>query len=135
MIHPESNGYDSSRYLTLTGEGGLLGGEALRICLGESVVVGRSRQCDLSTRRSRTFLDASEAEQRTILENRTFLKVSRKHVRITFLGLGQAEVWDLSRNGTFVDGKRVDRIFLAVDTGRDFEIRLADAECLRLAGT
>jgi pSer/pThr/pTyr-binding forkhead associated (FHA) protein len=125
--------YDSTHSIRLSGEEGLLGGEAVTIRLGESVLVGRSRECDLSTRRSRTFLDASEEEQRLILKNRTFLRVSRRHARISFLGLGHVEVWDLSRNGTYVDGKKVDRIFLDVNGGDGHEVRLADSERLRLS--
>ncbi len=125
-------GYDVSLRLDLVGVDGLLAGEVVRIELGRSIVVGRSRKCDVSTRRSRTFLRASEEEQRAILASRSFLRVSRRHARITFLDEERVEIWDLSRNGTFVDGKRVDRRLIVVADGRDVEISLAGSERLLL---
>lgn len=129
----DPNGYDASRSLTLRGIHGLLANEAVSIRLGESVVVGRSRKCDFCTRFSKTFLTATEEEQFAMLDTRSFLRVSRRHVRITFLSPSCVEVWDLSNNGTWVDGNRVDRIFLDLDQGGEVEISLADAERLRLS--
>ena len=129
------NGYDATVTLTLSGEDGLLQGEELRIRLGESVVVGRSRRCGMSTRGSRAFLTATEEEQRLILANRSFLRVSRRHVRITFLSASYVEVWDLSQNGTFVNEKRVDRLLMGLEEERAVQIRLADSEHLLLSRT
>ena len=123
------NGFDR---LQLTGVEGMLRNDTLVIRLGESVVVGRSRQCDFSTRHSKRFLTAPEEEQRRILDERSFNKVSRRHARIRFLAKGQVEIRDMSRNGTFVDGNRIDRILLKGMDGMGVEICLADAERMRL---
>ena len=48
-----SRGYDVSERLSLSGMQGMLVDDEYTICLGQSVVVGRSRKCEVSTRRSR----------------------------------------------------------------------------------
>jgi pSer/pThr/pTyr-binding forkhead associated (FHA) protein len=110
----------------------MLAGEQVLVPLGGSVVVGRSRSCDLSTRKSRAFRQASEAEQRVILAARDFLRVSRRHVRITWRSKTQVEIRDLSRNGTWVNGVRIDRLMLPPPAEDPVEIRLANTETLRL---
>ncbi|MEN8151570.1 MAG: FHA domain-containing protein [Planctomycetota bacterium] len=128
-----ANGTDGFDRLQLTGTEGLLRNDTLVIRLGETVTVGRSRSCDFSMRRSKRFLTASEEEQRRILDERSFNKVSRQHARISFLARGQVEICDLSRNGTFLDDVRVlDRKLLQDLDGLGVEIRLADTERMRL---
>ena len=123
---------DPILHLDLVGTAGLLKGHRLRIPLGESVVVGRSRSCDMSTRRSRPFLRATEEVQRRILADRDFLMVSRRHVQVTFLAPDRIEIRDLSKNGTFVDDRRVDRAILSDIEGKGVEIRLSRSETFRL---
>jgi len=123
------NGFDR---LQLTGVEGMLRNDTLVIRLGETVVIGRSRQCDFSTRRSKRFLTAPEEEQRRILAERSFNKVSRRHARISFLAKGQVEIRDMSRNGTFIDGNRIERMLLKDLDGMGVEIRLGDTERMRL---
>lgn len=118
--------------LTLAGTDGLLCYDRLDLTLGRSIVVGRSRGCDLSLRRSKTFLTSDEATQRRILADRAFLKVSRRHVRITFLARDHVEIWNLSRNGTWVNGERIDRILITRIPPEGVEIRLAGTETLVL---
>jgi pSer/pThr/pTyr-binding forkhead associated (FHA) protein len=118
--------------LQLAGTEGMLRNDQMVIRLGETITVGRSRSCDFSMRRSKRFLTAPEDEQKRILEDRLFNKVSRQHARISFLAKGQVEIRDLSRNGTFVDGTRVDRMQLKGMDGLGVEIRLAESERLRL---
>jgi pSer/pThr/pTyr-binding forkhead associated (FHA) protein len=128
--HPEPD-----LHLELVGTEGLLKGHRLKVPLGESVVVGRSRSCDLSTRRSKAFLRATEEVQRRILADRAFLMVSRRHVQVTYHSADRIEIRDLSQNGTFVDDRRVDRAILSgVDDG-GVEIRLSRSETLRLRAT
>ncbi len=124
--------HDQEQLLELIGINGLLKGHRLWIRLGESVVVGRSRSCDLSTRRSRTFLRATEKIQRRILADRSFLMVSRRHVQVTFHDEDRVEVRDLSKNGTFVNDRRVDRAILDGDGNEEVEIRLSRSETFRL---
>lgn len=125
--------YDDSDALTLAGTDGLLRDDVYRLHLGQSLLIGRSRKCDVSTRRSRTFLSSDESEQRRILADEEFLKVSRRHVRITYLARNQVEIWDLSKNGTWVNGKRVDRLLVPLIVDRPVEIRLVKSERLLLS--
>jgi pSer/pThr/pTyr-binding forkhead associated (FHA) protein len=126
------NGHPGDAHrLVLEGTDGLLAGHRIRIGRGASVVVGRSRACQLSTRRSRAFLTAPEEEQIRILSDRRFLKVSRRHVEISHLEDGRIEIRDLSKNGTFVNGNRINRVLLK-ELGDGLEIRLAESEILNL---
>jgi pSer/pThr/pTyr-binding forkhead associated (FHA) protein len=125
--------HDSFDRLQLTGTEGMLRNDSIIIRLGETVVVGRSRSCDFSTRRSKRFQTANEEEQRRILDERSFNKVSRHHARISFLAKGQVEVADLSRNGTFIDDERIlDRRLLRGLDKLGVELRLAESERMRL---
>ena len=132
------NGHlDPGVRLALVGTDGLLKGHRILVPLGESVVVGRSRSCDLSTRRSRTFMRASEEQQRRILADRSFLMVSRRHMQVTLHSEDSIEIRDLSKNGTFVDDRRIDRLVLSglKDGGLPdggVEIRLSRSETLSL---
>jgi pSer/pThr/pTyr-binding forkhead associated (FHA) protein len=123
---------DRDLLLELVGTEGLLKGHRLLIRLGESAVVGRSRGCDLSTRRSKAFLRANEETQRRILADKTFLMVSRRHVQITFHEEDRIEIRDLSKNGTFVNDRRVDRAVLDGKLDEDVELRLSRSEVFRL---
>ena len=117
--------------LRLEGVEGILAGESVPVELGQSVVVGRSRRCDLSARKSRRFRKADEAEQRALLEDRDFNRISRLHARVSYLAHDRVEIWDLSKNGTYVNGRRVDRILLD-DLGDGVEISLGRTEKLLL---
>ncbi len=123
---------DNAERLLIAGVEGLLTDEELTIALGQSVIIGRSRRCHLSMRCSRAFRISDEQEQRRILDDKTFLKVSRRHLRISWLAPDQVEIWDLSRNGTWVNDKRVDRIVVG-NLDRPIRIRMADSEHLVLA--
>ena len=96
--------------LVLRGVKGFLAGEEHRIAVGEAVVIGRSRDADVSVRSALKTLDRSDYSD--ILESEPFKSVSRRHVRIHFLHPGLVEIKDLSQNGTFLDGKRVDCVGL-----------------------
>jgi pSer/pThr/pTyr-binding forkhead associated (FHA) protein len=122
-----------SRRLTLRGLAGFLKNESIEIGLGRTVTIGRSRYCDFSTRRSKTFLKAPEEQQRAILYEDAFNKVSRRHVRISFAGPDRVEIEDLSKNGTFVNGDKIRKILLTDLEKGGVEIRLSDAECLQLS--
>lgn len=127
------NGHPDPEFLLeLIGTAGLLKGHRIHIPLGESVVVGRSRSCDLSTRRSKPFLRANEEAQRRILADRAFLMVSRRHVQVTCHAADRIEIRDLSKNGTFVNERRVDRAILDRLEDGGVEIRLSRSETFRL---
>ena len=61
-----------------------------------------------------------------------FKTVSRKHARISCYDADNVEVEDLSSNGTFVDGERIDRIVITDLGERSHELLLGTRERLRL---
>jgi len=93
--------------LEVTGHGGLLAGVSHHLDPGETLVIGRSRSCDLSLRKSPVFGERSDAGD--LLRSKQFNRVSRIHCEIEYRGDGNVEIRDLSQNGTLVDGVRVGR--------------------------
>lgn len=100
--------------LVLRGVAGIVNRHEAVLPPGGELIVGRSRSCGFSLRRCLPGEDMS-------LADREFLRVSRHHFRVAWSGPGLVEVEDLSRNGTFVDGRRVDRVQL-----RDLETKPAE---------
>jgi len=116
--------------LVIRGVKGFLAGEERRVGIGEAVVIGRSREADVSVRSALRTLDRGDYTD--ILESDPFKSVSRLHVRIHFLHPGLVEVKDLSQNGTFLDGKRVDCVGLTDLDEHVHILSLGDAERLSL---
>lgn len=114
--------------IILRGKHGFLEGEVMVLGLGQSVIVGRSRSAELSLKRARRFL--ARKDRMKLAKTERFLSVSRKHVRIHFLHPDLVEVEDLSKNGTLVDGRRIDRIGLTDIRTNAHEIRLGSVEHL-----
>lgn len=123
-VKPGTVDYDQDCYLALKGEGDLAAGQNLKLSLGETIVVGRSRHCDWSLKRAPAYLKTSGADRVALHKRMQYCSVSRKHVRIAFLAKDMVELKNLSANGTYVDGKRVDRIVLEDCTTREHLIRL-----------
>jgi len=92
--------------LIVRGAKGFLDGEERVLDVGEILIVGRSRGVDLSTRASNRL--ARRADRLDVIRSDAFKSVSRKHAVIRFLHPGLVEVKDLSANGTFLDGRRID---------------------------
>lgn len=113
----------------LTGVEGFIRGEEYPLWRGATVVVGRSRSCDISLRRCKAWL-ALEAGQRD--EQRDFKTVSRKHMRVSYTDDDNIEIEDLSSNGTFLDGQRVSRVVIHNLSERSHDILLGSREKLRL---
>lgn len=116
--------------LRIVGVRGFLSGEEQVVRVGEAVVVGRSRRADMSVRRSRRFLDRTDRTE--VMQTDAFLSVSREHVRIRFLHPDLVEVEDLSANGTFLDGRRVDRVGLTDLRATPHVLSLGSMERIRL---
>ncbi|MEE8105101.1 MAG: FHA domain-containing protein [Planctomycetota bacterium] len=116
--------------IILVGIKGFLEGEHLILKLGESCVVGRSRKADISLKKARKFRERSDWPK--LAKTERFLSVSRRHLRIHFLHPDLVEIEDLSKNGTLVDGRRVDRIGLTDVRTTPHEIRVGSMEKLRL---
>lgn len=87
-------------------------GETLRITLGMSVIVGRSRSCEWSLKRTVPYLEDPEGARTRIRESLAFRSVSRRHCRISFLAPDLVEIENLATNGTLVNGRPVDRLML-----------------------
>jgi len=110
--------------LLVAGHGGVLAGERRALLPGSTLVVGRSRSCQLSLRRCRAFLRSPR--QRALLASPGFQRVSRVHCEIAYLHDGRVEIRDLSRNGTLVDGRRLTRPLVIVPGDESIEVVLAD---------
>lgn len=106
MIDVENAQYDASFGAEAEGISGLFRGEAALCRLGQTVVVGRSRACELSVARSAECLRLG---REALDRHPSYRKISRRHIRITLLSPDHLEVEDLSTNGTVVDGFRIDR--------------------------
>lgn len=118
--------------LVLTGTSGYSEGETFSIPAGESAVIGRSRSCDFSLRKLKSWLEAGNEEQD---EAEEFKTVSRRHVKIEVREEGEkivVGITDLSRNGTFVDEERISTRFEIEDWDESHYIRLGEHEQYRL---
>jgi hypothetical protein len=124
MARDEADGYDPSVWLTLGGTEGLAEGQLVRVRLGQTVSVGRSRHCDWSLRRSPAYLVAEGGARKDLEADVGFTSCSRRHFEVAYLAPDLVEVRNLSSNGTFVDGHRVDRLLLTDCRQRSHRLRL-----------
>jgi pSer/pThr/pTyr-binding forkhead associated (FHA) protein len=108
----QAGAYDTRHYISVTGLGILAEGQNVTVNLGESICVGRSRHCDWSLRRTPSYLKMDEAHRSEVQLSHAYNSVSRKHARISYVAPDIVEIKNLSPNGTLVDGRLVDRLFL-----------------------
>ena len=118
------------RVPTLRGIEGHVKGEEIKLEYGRTIVVGRSRSCDFSLRRIKGWL---EKDQETREKDRAFRTVSGRHFEITMYNLGSIEVVNLSPNGTYVDGKRIDKTVIDDISEKSHEIKMGLDEKFELA--
>lgn len=85
----------------LRGIEGWVTGERYVLEPGTSVVIGRSRDCDISLRRIAAYLERAP-DQRD--GDHDFNTVSRRHVRLSVEGT-TVTIEDLSTNGTYCDNQ------------------------------
>lgn len=117
------------RVPTLVGLGGHVKNEQVALEYGKPLVVGRSRKCDVSLRRSEIYRKMT-AEQR---EKDVALKtVSSQHFKVTMFNLGSIEIVNISENGTSVDGKTITRVIVTDVSAKPHEIRFGAKEVFRL---
>lgn len=107
-----ANQYETEHYLSVRGLGELAEGQQVKLSLGESIILGRSRHCDWSLRRAPMYLKSDKNGRDVIRHDLRYNSVSRKHTRVTYLAPDMVEIENLSGNGTLVDGKLVDKIVL-----------------------
>lgn len=114
----------------IRGVDGLVEGEVFPLRVGQSVLIGRSRGCEICLKRCKKYADLPEDVRH---QDEEFLSVSRKHVRITFTATDGVEIEDLSTNGTFVDGERLNGKSLLSDLrDKGHDLRLGTREKLRI---
>ena len=113
----------------LVGVKGLVEGEVYKLDRGTSVVIGRSRSCDISLRECKRWQEAEAAGEPVEEGPKT---VSRRHLKISYLDDDNLELEDLSSNGSFVDGRRVDRLVITDVKETPHEIQLGAGEAFRL---
>lgn len=116
--------------LVVRGIKGFLRGEEVVMKVGDTLIVGRSRSADLSLRKARRLLRRDDISE--VMGTEAFLSVSRRHVRIHYMHPGLIEIKDLSRNGTFVDGRKVDCVALTDLKARQHIVALGSVERLLL---
>ncbi len=112
----------------LIGCGGWVDGERYVLKSGEAVVIGRSRDCDISLRRIGAYIERSQADRDADYD---FNTVSRRHLRLRVDGT-MVELEDLSSNGSYCDHQAIEQS-VRVDLGeREVTIRLGTRETFRL---
>ena len=134
QLHPGPAPYDDTHYLWLEGLEGISSGEKVKSCLGEAVTVGRSRHATFSLKKTTRYLLVEPPDRAALCGSLAWRAVSRRHCRLVYVSPDVVELTDLSRNGTFVDGHRVDRIALQGVRHAVHEIRLGPhGDVLRLS--
>ena len=125
----ENETNDAPGTLVLVGTEGLVEGEVFRVNHGETIIVGRSRSCDISLRKCFKYL-ALDPEERK--KDRHFQTVSRKHLRLIFKGKDQIELENMGANGTFIDGTKVDKVIITDVRFQAHDVLLGTREKFRL---
>lgn len=92
--------------LRVTGVRGFLQDERRTLEVGDELTVGRSRDADLSVRRAPRFLARRDRDE--LLHSERMRSISRIHLRIHYHAPDRVEIVDCSRNGTYLDKKRID---------------------------
>ena len=122
------SGAEPELVAALIGTAGMADGEAYVLADGIEVVIGRSRSCAVSLRRTANYLGVSPAVRDN---DHDFNTVSRRHLRI-FVAAGKADVEDLSSNGTFVAGEVLKGCTTVDLTQGPCSLRLGTRECFDL---
>ncbi len=123
----------------LLGTAGFVQGECFLLSDGSDIVVGRSRSCDISLRRSANYLKAA-SEQRDA--DQDFNTVSRRHLRLQ-VHESVVRIQDLSTNGTFCNDEPVQQareldlvngaFILRLGTRETFQVTLLPKDDPRVA--
>ncbi len=85
----------------LLGTAGMVDGECFMLDRGMDIVVGRSRSCDVSLRRTAAYLKTPPAQRDA---DHDFNTVSRRHLKV-IIHDNTVSIQDLSTNGTFFNGE------------------------------
>lgn len=115
--------------LILRGIEGLVEGEVFPLSYGQTVILGRSRNCDISLKKSRKYQTLTEDQKKNDTD---FLSVSRRHTKIAFFNSQSIEIEDMSANGTYVNGEKVSKKVIGDIKDKAYEVRLGTREKFRL---
>ena len=96
----------------LIGIQGFVESEEFSIKTGQKIVIGRSRSCDISLRDVVKYLEIDPTGEQV---DEHFRTVSRKHLSIQYISPGELVLEDLSSNGSFLDGKRMQKKVILKD--------------------
>jgi pSer/pThr/pTyr-binding forkhead associated (FHA) protein len=95
---------------------GELSGQKFTMSEGETIIIGRSRRCNI-------VIDNSNIE----LQDIPFPTVSRQHLKITYHNNMNIELIDLSANGTWVDNERINtKVITDITTSTNHVVRLGN---------
>lgn len=118
----------TDRVPVLIGTNGLVAGECFILNDGADLIVGRSRSCDISLRRSDGYMKAtSEARD----SDHEFNTVSRRHTRLQ-VHESVVRVQDLSTNGTFCNDEPVQQSKEVDLKSGDVVLRLGTRESFQM---
>jgi len=112
----------------LIGTAGLVAGECYVLKEGADVVVGRSRACDISLRRTPGYLKAPAATRDA---DHDFNTVSRRHLRLQVHD-SIVRLQDMSTNGTFCDDEQLHEAREVDLSGGAHIVRLGTRECFQM---
>ncbi|MEK7866991.1 MAG: FHA domain-containing protein [Planctomycetota bacterium] len=115
--------------LILRGVEGLVEGEVFPLSYGQTVILGRSRNCDISLKKSRKYQTLTEEQKKNDTD---FLSVSRRHTKISFYNSQSIEIEDMSANGTYVNGEKVSKKVIGDIKEKSYELRLGTREKFKL---
>ncbi|MFW5844744.1 MAG: FHA domain-containing protein [Planctomycetota bacterium] len=115
--------------IALVGVAGWVAGECYTLRPQDEVIIGRSRSCDISLRRCRTYLSKSRYDRDN---DHDFNTVSRRHLQVSIIDERYIRLEDLSTNGTYVDDVLMSDS-LDIDTHtQSVKIRLGTREVLQV---
>lgn len=112
----------------LIGTAGMVEGECFLLDQGVDLIIGRSRSCDISLRRTTAYLKTPPAARDS---DHDFNTVSRRHLRILVTD-ASAALQDLSTNGTFYNGDALKDLLTIDLTAGACTIRLGTRETFQL---
>ena len=117
------------RVPTLIGISGHVKGERFPLEYGSKVVVGRSREADISIRRMVSWRAMSEEKRE---KDESLLTVSGRHFAITMYNTRSIEIENLSPNGTRLDDKPIESEIIGDINDRAHVIRFGRDEAFSL---
>jgi pSer/pThr/pTyr-binding forkhead associated (FHA) protein len=119
----------SEKIPVLFGTAGMVEGECYLLERGKDIIVGRSRTCDISLRRTTTYLKTPPAQRDNDHDLNT---VSRRHIRLAITDK-TVRIHDLSTNGSFCNGEPMrEPITIDLSAG-PCSIRMGTRESVQLA--